>query len=201
MAKYKIEVELDWLEEDQSIDESIKQEVISSLKTKITADATAEITKALSSTIQETTGKVIDEFLNDTLRNKIANMKIPYKENGWDAKVKMIPISEFVGKQYEQFLNKKVLDENGCEPRYSSDNKLSINEYFIKKYLEKELAGKVSKMIQTARKDAEETIVKTLEQTLKDQLSIDIIKRLNIPEMLKTLQEKAILLEETAKKQ
>jgi SPX domain protein involved in polyphosphate accumulation len=104
-------------------------------------------------------------------------------------------MSKFIGIQYERFLNKKVFDENGCEPRYSSDAKFSINEYFIKKYLEKELTGKVSKLIQTARKDAEETIIKTLEQNLKDQLSIDIIKRLNIPDMLKKLQDKAQLLD------
>jgi len=195
MAKFSIEVELDWLEEGGGIDDTIKQEVISSLKSKITADATKEITKELSSTIQETTGKVIDEFLNDTLRGKIENMKIPHKGNSWDSKVEMIPMSKFVGMQYESFLNKKVFDENGCEPRYSNDAKLSINEYFIKKYLEKELASKVSKMIQTARKDAEETIVKTLEATLKNQLSIDIIQRLNIPEMLRALQEKAAMLD------
>jgi hypothetical protein len=195
VAKFTIEMELDWMEEGQGIDETIKQEVISSLKAKITADATKEITKELSSTVQENTGKVIDEFLNDTLRNKIENMMIPYKGNSWDSKVEMIPMSKFVGMQYEQFLNKKVFDENGCEPRYSNDCKLSINEYFIKKYLEKELTSKVGKLIQTARKDAEDTIIKTLEQTLKNQLSIDIINRLNIPEMLRTLQDKAALME------
>jgi hypothetical protein len=195
MAKIMIEMELDWLNEEQSIDDAIKQEVISSLKAKITADATKEITKELSTTIQETTGKVIDEFLGETLRGKIENMKIPYKGSTWDSKVEMMPMSKFIGMQYEQFLNKKVFDENGCEPRYSNDAKLSINEYFVKNYLEKELTGKVSKLIQNARKDAEETIIKTLEQTLKSQLSVDIIQRLNIPEMLKALQAKALMLD------
>lgn len=195
MAKFNIEVELDWLEEGGGIDDTIKQEVISSLKSKITADATKEITKKLSSTIEETTGKVIDEFLNDTLRGKIENMKIPHKTGSWDSKVEMIPMSKFVGMQYEQYLTKKVYDGNGNIPNYSSDAKVSISEYFINKYLEKELTKKVSKMIQDARKDAEETIVKTLEQTLKNQLSIDIIQRLNIPEMLRALQEKAAMLD------
>ena len=194
MAKFKIEMDLDWLEEGQNIDEEIKKEIVSSLKTKITADTTAEITKTLSKTIQEETAKIIDTYLNKTLKNKVEDMKIPYKKDSWNSEIEFIPMSKFIGMQYEAFLNRKVLDENGCEPNYSRDAKLSINEYFIKKYLEKELAGKVSKMIQTARKEAEETIVKTLEQTLKDQLSVDIIQRLNIPEMLKVLQEKALML-------
>lgn len=195
MAKFNIEVELDWLDEETSIDEEIKKEIISSLKSKITADATKEITKELSSTIQETTGKVIDEFLNDTLRNRIENMKIPYKKNTWNSEVEFMPISEFIGIKYEEFLNRKVFDENGREPSYDRDRKLSINEYFINKYLEKELTGKVSKLIQKARKDAEETIIKTLEQNLQNQLSIDIIKRLDISALIKNLQEKAKLLE------
>ncbi|EOO57072.1 hypothetical protein IKE_06427, partial [Bacillus cereus VD196] len=68
---------------------------------------------------------------------------------------------------------------------------LSISEYFIQNYLAKELTSKVSTMIQTARKDAEETIVKALENNLKEQLSVDIIQRLNIPQMLESLQNKA----------
>ncbi|MEB8716297.1 hypothetical protein P4G97_26705, partial [Bacillus cereus] len=61
----------------------------------------------------------------------------------------------------------------------------------IQNYLAKELTSKVSTMIQTARKDAEETIVKALENNLKEQLSVDIIQRLNIPQMLESLQNKA----------
>lgn len=199
MSKFNITVDLDWLEEGMNIDEEIKKEIISSLKTKITADTTAEITKTLSKTIQEETTKIIDSYLDKTLRKKVEEMKIPYKKDSWNSEIEFIPMSKFVGMQYEAFLNRKVLNDDGCEPRYSSDAKLSINEYFIKKYLEKELAGKVSKMIQKARTDAEETIVKTLEQTLKDQLSVDIIQRLNIPDMLRALQEKALLLESSKK--
>jgi hypothetical protein len=125
-------------------------------------------------------------------------MQIPVKKgSSWSTEYEFISMSEFVGKQYEEFLNKKVLDNDGNTPRYSNDAKVSINEYFIDRYLEKEFTGKVSKMIQTARKDAEETIIKTLEQNLKSQLSVDIIKRLNIPEMLHSLQEKALLLGES----
>ena len=87
------------------------------------------------------------------------------------------------------------MDSDGNKPRYSSDGKLSIHEYFTNKYLEKELVGKVNGLIRTARQEAEETVIKTLETSLKSQLSADIINRLNIPQMLKSLQEKAALFE------
>lgn len=195
MAKFKVEVELDWLDEGVNIDEMIKEEIIASIKTKITADATKEITSKLGVVIEEQTANVVDNFLGATLAGKIEDMKIPYKDGSWSSEVKLIPLSEFVGMRYEEFLNRKVFDSDGSKPRYDSDRKLSINEFFINKYLEKELSSKVASLIQKARKDAEESIVKTLEKDLRNQLSIDIIKRLNIPNMLRNLQEKAELAE------
>lgn len=200
MAKFKIEVDLDWLDEGMSIDEAIKDEVINSIKTKITSDATKEITGKLSEVIQQKTTEIVDNFLGETLAKSVENMKIPYKKSSWDSNIEYMSLSEFVGKRYEEFLNKKVFNVDGCTPRYDSDKKLSINEYLINKYLEKELASKVSKLIQSARKNAEESIIKTLEENLKTQLSVDIIKRLNIPNLLKNLQDKALLLDEAEKK-
>lgn len=206
MAKFNIEVELDWIEDESfSIDEEIKSQVIYGVKQELLKKATEESVKALdeeiASKISEA-GEVIkskvDNFTENICDEKIANMMIPIKKgSSWSTEYEFIPMSEFVGKRYEEFLNRKVFDRDGNTPRYDSDKNTSLNEYFINKYLEKELAGKVSTMIKTARAEAEETIIKTLEQNLKDQLSVDIIKRLNIPQMLENLQHKAIEFEET----
>lgn len=56
-------------------------------------------------------------------------------------------------------------------------------------YLEKELGTKVEKMIANAKKDVEETLVKSLEQKLKENLAKDTIERMNIPEVLKRFNE------------
>ena len=202
MAKFNIEVELDYLDEEQSIDEALRDEIAHSLKDIVTKKATEQVLKNLSTTINELTESLkekvtneVDSFLGNTLADKVANMKIPYKENSWSKEIEYIPMSEFVGMRYEEYLNRKVFDYDGREARYSSDRKLSINEYLIKNYLEKELTGKVSKLIQDARNSAEKTVIKTLEQNLQAQLSADMIKRLDIPTIIKSLQEKATLLE------
>lgn len=191
MAKVKIELDLDWLNEDENFDEVIKDEVISNLQNRLINNAENQITEKLNGILEGIAGKVTDSFIEETLKAKIEQLQIPYKKSSWDSNVELIPISEFIGMKYERYLNEKTLDSDGNSPRYSSDKKLSISEYFINKYLEKELTTKVSAMIQTARKDAEETIVKALENNLKEQLSVDIINRLNVPKMLETLQNKA----------
>ncbi|WP_416729233.1 hypothetical protein [Fictibacillus sp. JL2B1089] len=191
MAKIKVELDLDWLNDEQSLDEVIKNEVISSLQEKLIANIEKKVSAQLNLKLEEIADHVTDSFIEKTLETKIEDLQIPRKQSYWDSKVEYVPISQYIGMKYEEHLTKKVLNENGQKANYSSDAKLSISEYFLRNYLEKELTGKVSAMIQTARKDAEETIVKALENNLKEQLSVDIIERLNVPKMLESLQNKA----------
>jgi len=202
MAKFNIEIELDWLEEEEKLDEVMKREIMASIKDHIAQKATESINKELKafvedkrSLIEELFTEKVDQFLGNTFAERIEKMQIPYKKDSWGSEIQYIPMSEFVGKRYEEFLTRKTLDVNGSSPRYDSDKKMSINEFLINKYLEKELSAKVAALIKTARTDAEQTVLKTLEDNLRSQLSADLINRLNVPAMLTALQEKAALLE------
>lgn len=192
MANVKIELELDWMNEDDSLDETLRNEVVRNLQNRLIANVENKVTAKLNTELEKIAERVTESFITKTLESKIEDLKIPYTTSHWDSKVEYIPISQFIGKKYEEHLTKKSLNEYGEKAEYSRDAKLSISEYFIKNYLAKELTGKVSSMIKTARKEAEETIVKALENNLKEQLSVDIINRLNIPKMLESLQSKAL---------
>lgn len=199
MAVVKIEVQLDWLEEmvqeGSSISEALRDEILSSIQSKMTNRAELAIKEAIDKKVAEVADKITDDFLIGVMKEKINNLQIPYKSDDWRSEVEMLSLSEFVGRRYEQFLRRKSLTENGEVPRYERDAKVSVHEYFTNRFLQKELVSKVGKLIQTARQDAEEQVIKTLESNLKAQLSADIINRLNIPQMLKSLQEKAAMLE------
>lgn len=206
MAKFNIEVELDWIdncEEGISIDDEIREQVISGVKNELLKKATVEALKAVDKEIADKVGEAgktiqdrVDDFISLICEEKISKMKIPYKKSTWDDEVQYKSMNEFIGERYEAFLNRKVFDRDGNTPRYDSDKNTSLNEYFINKYLEKELAGKVSQMIKTAKEEAEQMVLKTLEQNLKDQLAADTISRLNIPKLLENLQNKAIEFQE-----
>ena len=209
MAKFNIEVELDWIdneEEGVSIDEEIREWVINGVKDQLLQKATTEAVKKVDKVIyekikqaQETIDSKVDDFVERICEEEISKMQIPYKTNSWSDKVEYMSMSEFIGKRYEAFLNRKIFDRDGNMQRHESDKNTSLNEYFVNKYLQKELAGKVSEMIRTAKEEAEQMVIKTLEQNLKDQLAADTIKRLNIPQLLQNLQQKAIEFEENKK--
>ena len=143
MAKFNIEVELDWMEEE-SIDERLMDEIESHIKNHL-AEKTLErvmfkLEKEMEETLKDAADKVrekVDDFIKDTCSEKIGNMMVPYKENSWSDKVKTMPMSEYVGMQYEEFLNRKILDKSGNVARYDSDKQMSFNQYFVNKYLEK----------------------------------------------------------------
>lgn len=89
----------------------------------------------------------------------------------------------------KHFLRKKRYDKHGNTTTYSSERELSMAELLTWRYLEKELGAKVENMIANAKRDVEKTLVKSLEQKLKENLAKDTIERMNIPEVLKRFNE------------
>ena len=203
MAKFKIEVELDWLnDEEYTIDDEIREQVIKGVKNELLKKASeavaAKLDSAIADKLKEAT-KVIEQRVEDFIavvtESQIEKIRIPKKVSTWGNEVKFIPISEFIGEQYEAYLTKKIYDEDFEVARYDRDKHYSISEAHIRNYLDKTLSVQVSEMVRKAQKEAEDTVLKTLEQNLKDQLAADTVKRLNIPRLLENLQKKAIELE------
>lgn len=197
MAKFNIEVELDWMDEEAySIDDELRQRIVdgveSALLEKATTEAVQKVDKAIADKIleaEETIQETVDRFVKTVSEEKIAEIMIPVKEDSWSSKVAYIPLSEYVGKRFGLFLTEKRYDRDGRATSYSSDRKLSAADLITRQYLEKELGTKVENMIATAKREVEESLVKSLEQKLKENLAKETIERMNIPEVLKRFNE------------
>lgn len=201
MAKFNVEVELDWVDEETeyTIDEEIKEQVVRGVKDallkKATDEAVQRVDKAIADKIleaEETIQDTVDKFVKTVSEEKIANIMIPIKASSWSSDVKYIPLSEYVGKRFEAFSKEKRYDKHGNTSSYSSDRVLSMAELLTSKYLEKELGTKVENMIATAKREVEESLVRSLEQKLKENLAKETIERMNIPDVLKKFSEMAL---------
>lgn len=89
MAKFNIEVELDWVDEETgyTIDEEIKEQVVSGVKDallrKATDEAVQRVDKAIADKILEAEGTIqdtVDKFVETVSQEKIANIMIPIKK-------------------------------------------------------------------------------------------------------------------------
>lgn len=201
MAKFNIEVELDWVdgEDGYTIDEEIKEQVVSGIKDELLKKATTEAVEAVDDKIAEkileaegTIQATVDQFVANVCEEKIGKIIIPEKKNTWSEEVTYKPLSEYVGERFELFLTEKRYDRDGCIASYSSDRKLSAADLLTGQYLEKELGKKVETLIASAKREVEESLINSFEQKLKENLAKDTIERMNIPEVLKRFSEMAL---------
>ena len=207
MAKFNIEVELDWMEEDSySIDEELKERIIEGVEDALLKKATHEALKMVDAKIAEkvkeaegTINKAINKFIENVCSEKINNIQIPEKSGGWSNKITYYSLSEYVGMQFERFINEKRYDQDGKYKDWGN-NRYSAAELLTTNYLKKEFDTKIRKMIQRAKDEVEIEIVKSLEQKLKENLAKDTIEKMNIPEVLKKLQSGTLgMIEEKGK--
>ena len=201
MAKFNIEVELDWVdgEDGYTIDEEIKEQVVSGIKDALLRKATTEAVEAVDDKIAEkileaegTIQATVDQFVANVCEEKIGKIIIPEKKITWSEEVTYKPLSEYVGERFELFLTEKRYDRDGCIASYSSDRKLSAADLLTGQYLEKELGKKVETLIASAKREVEESLINSFEQKLKENLAKDTIERMNIPEVLKRFSEMAL---------
>lgn len=181
-------------EEAYSIDDELRERIVKGVENALLEKATNEAVKAVDNKIaekileaEETIQATVDQFIANVCEEKIGKIVIPEKKSTWSDEVTYKPLSEYVGERFELFLTEKRYDRDGRIASYSSDRKLSAAGLLTSQYLEEELGKKVEKLIANAKREVEESLIKSLEQNLKENLAKDTIERMNIPEVLKKL--------------
>lgn len=195
MAKFTITVDLDWLDNEESIDDAIRDEVVNGAREYLLNKTNMEIQKKLDAEIgkklvqaQEVVDKTIDQYIQVITTDNISKLKIAEKKSTWSDEVVMTPISEYIGKKFDEFCNTKRYNCDFSVARYDGDKIYSMAEKSIQEYLKKILEKQVSDVVKNAQKNAELEIVKSLEDTLKTNLAEETIKKMNIPQVLKNLE-------------
>lgn len=204
MAKFNIEVELDWMDEEAySIDDELRMRIVKGVENALLAKATDEAVKAVDDKIaekiqeaEETIQVAVDKFVTNICEEKMEKIIIPEKKNDWSSEVTYKSISEYIGERFQLFITNKQYDKDGRIMRYSGDGKYSAADLLTSRYLEKELGKKVETLIANAKREVEESLIKSLEQKLKENLAKDTIERMNIPEVIKRFSEMKELPEE-----
>lgn len=103
-----------------------------------------------------------------------------YDEQYMDTPVKIVSVKE------EQVVVENTKDGRRklLERKYMDDHWTDYERLLNPEEEEKE---KAEKLIANAKREVEESLIKSLEQNLKENLAKDTIERMNIPEVLKKL--------------
>ncbi len=201
MAVFNVEVEFDWMESSGELfDDVIKHEVVQKVKELLTEESKKEVIAAVNEEIAKkieevdnTIQQAIDDFIANVCAEKIGSIMMPCREGEWSTKFEFVPLSEYVGKKFEEFLKEKRYDEKGKIPDYSRDMKYSAAQVMTREFLDKELGAKVEKLIAKAQREVEQSLIESLEQKLKENLAKETIERMNIPDVIKRFSEMNLL--------
>ena len=107
MAKFNIEVELDWMDEEAySIDDELRERIVEGVENALLEKATNEAVKAVDNKIaekileaEETIQATVDQFIANVCEEKIGKIVIPEKKSTWSDEVTYKPLSEYVGER------------------------------------------------------------------------------------------------------
>ena len=203
MAKINITVDIDWLD-DVNFDDMLKDEILDGirnhLKDKAIVEVQKKIDKEIAKVILDATGVIqrqVDNLIEGVTADSLSTLKVAVNKNSWSEEVELVPINAFIAQRFEELCNKKKYDADfkltSYNPRYS------LTERSIKEYFNENLQAKMVDMIKNARQAAEEEIVKSMEQALKNNLAEETVKKMNIPQVLKNLQERYVAVGEKRK--
>lgn len=173
-----LEIELDWIDEESNLDETVKQQVIDSVVRKIQSGVESKVEKKINETIDATIVSKINE-MTESVFNDFINKEVCLSDRYGD-KIKCYPsLKDLLKERFDNFMTQQV-DKNGKTTDSRYDSTFGRLEFIIDKQL-KDFANqfttdavkKVSAEIQTHVKDG-----------LTQKLGSELMKVLKVEKML-----------------
>ena len=177
MAKLSIDLDLDYLEEGQTIDEFVRDEIVNAairrVETTIFKQAEANLAEKVGAIIdkrvEEITNKIIDDF--------VTTQKFPCPKNSWDQNPEFKTIPEILTEKLEKALTQTV-DENG-RPSSSYSSRGTRIDWLTGKLAEKYADEKIQAYTKDIKGHIEKYIVDKVKGQIMEQLSQAVLKNID----------------------
>lgn len=174
--KFKIEIDLSWINEDYNIDDEVKTAIKDHILQKI---KTEEIEKKLKNKIESTFNNFVTERLNkliDSTYNSFMNKEVSLTNKYGDI-VKTASIDDIIKERFDNYFTEKV-DSYGKASKYGSDT--SRIEWIMKNKIDKFAQSFTEDTI----RDIENRLKKHFSEVLQDKLTATIAKKLGLTKLL-----------------
>lgn len=171
--KINVEIEIDWIKEDNSIDEEIKNEIISSVSDQIKKCVMAKVDKELFDKVNKKT----DEFINVMLNNFMDREIQQYDEYG-DKTKKFNSLQELLKKKFDLFMMQDV-DKDGhvtSSSCYASKRIDFILNGRLKAFANEFTSNMISRV--------HEEIKTAVNEQMKEKITNDVFEILGIAEII-----------------
>lgn len=177
--KLNLEIELDWIDEEMSLDDTVKQNVINAVVNKIQKGVEEKVEKKINETIDVIVISKINEK-TEALFNDFMNREICISDKYGD-KLKVYPsMTALIKERFDNFMECSVDEKgNAYDGNYGTKYK-RIN--FI---IDKQLKDFADKFTTEAVKTVSIEIKKHVKDGLTNKLGAELMKVLKVNDMLK----------------
>ncbi len=172
MAKFNIEVQLDWFEEEENIDEILKSEVLRTLTkksdeiiTKLVSDKINEESDKYFSKVETIIGEKLNNFVEDFL-----NKKRTITDKWGDVKKSDVSVVDILKEKCDSFLDEKVSDSGRIVTGYEKG--IPRIEYMLKRIVDCDMNRKIDKAIDEIKKK----LIEYVNETIKSKIGENIAK-------------------------
>ena len=166
--KFKIEVELDWIGEDTSLDDKIKEELVDGIARKLSGDAIKRLTEdAMRQVNTKLDGLVVNLF------EEFIDKGVTVTDRWGDVVKTSVSIRELMKDKLDKALTEKVNKDGKTDTYNAVGTRL---EWMIQK--------RVNEAVQVMTKDVvaqvDATITKRLNEELRKRLSDSLLSKINL---------------------
>jgi len=181
MAKFSVEVEVDWLEEGESIDEVIKAEFLHKVSKIVEDRLMKNALEKFDAKVLECVGQIetkVVELSNKVIDDFVLNQKFPQPKNSYDKNPEMKTIQEIFVDKLDSCLNRSV-DENGCYTNSSYGSKGTRLDWLTGKLAEKNAEEKVKAHVKNIKEHIEKYILDKVKSEILTQLSDSVLGKID----------------------
>lgn len=180
MAKFNIEVNLEWLGEDGDIDSILKESIVNSIVDKISGTAVKDIEDKVNTLVDSAVNKAVGDKLNETLEDFLHKPR-NITDRWGEITRRNTSVMELLKSQFDDYLEGKV-DRDGRPYTGYSDSKKRID--YI---LEKTIDGPMKKSVETAAGEIKKKLQEYIDTTLKAQIGDNVAKIIGLDSIVKKI--------------
>jgi hypothetical protein len=176
--KLNLEIELDWIDEEMNLDDTVKQQIIDGVVNKIQKSIEEKVEKNINSTIDNTIIDKINQKTED-LFNDFMNREIVINDNYGDVLKSYNNVYEMMKERFDNFMLQTV-DEKGKAYDGSYGKKYQRFTYIVDQQLKKF----ADKFTTDAVEQVSNEIKEHVKEGLTNKLGSELMKVLKVNKML-----------------
>jgi hypothetical protein len=177
----KIDIEIDWIGEDNTLDEVVKAEIVAGVTDKVYDMVNKEIRETLTQKLDDQVIKKVDENTQQMF-DEFCNREIALNDQ-YGHTIKVWPnLIELMKARFDNFLEERV-DRKSGKPTNSGYNGTTTRIRFM---IDNQLTSFADKFTTDTVKKVSEEIKKHVSDGLTNKLGGELMKVLKVDKMLKS---------------